>query len=364
MKLKILLLLILPILLIAQYKKEYDIDHTALSKSNEVNLINSAETISNEYLEVTMIEGGYFTIGTTNGYSESVLDDNCQITFGHPYAKTSYPVLLIDYRQYKLDEIFENIEMNVVGDSLQLFASTSTLSFKFSLILSQQSKSVEFNFVISNKNSIAQELSAGVYIDPALGKWGDAYFESNGSFVDYTYHYSTLLSGDEYSLWERRTGSKGLRCDLKFNESSSEDFYNVYLMNWHRSINFEPIADYEPEQQYDLVLLAATHSKKIDSELKYESQFELTLEEPDFSSTLFARWDLPQFFTIDNGIVFPNEINSYLEVYNPTNSNVNVTSIYAEEPPNIIASPVTSGMNINGNSYNYAHVKVKSKNNL
>jgi hypothetical protein len=360
MKLKILLLLILPILLIAQYKKEYDIDHTALSKSNEADLINSAKTISNEYLEVTMIEGGYFTIGTTNGYSENVLDDNCQITFGHPYAKTSYPILFVDGQRYSFEDMFENSSIVKSDTSIAITGSNDELSSTFEIIFSSDGKSIHINFKTITSQESNQIVASGFVFDPALGKWGDGYVSINETYVD---RESTIWTKDQsfFEIHERRTGANGLK--VKFDLPASDDDQTSFF-NWQFGEIYTPFttASFVPEDIYDLLIVyVANTTDELEDPDTLIRSINMELLEPDFSSTLFARWDLPQFFTIDNGIVFPNEINSYLEVYNPTNSNVNVTSIYAEEPPNIIASPVTSGMNINGNSYNYAHVKVKSK---
>ncbi len=52
------------------------------------------ESLENDKTGFSLLSDGYFTIGTTNGLSQDILDNNCQITFGHPYALTSYPFLV------------------------------------------------------------------------------------------------------------------------------------------------------------------------------------------------------------------------------------------------------------------------------
>ena len=98
MKKILTLIIIISSCLFSQNKLSFDV-----SKTNEGNYKNSlakmsssSDEIKNSYLSATILNGGYFTIGTTSGISNSSLDDNCQITFGHPYAKTSFPIFSFD----------------------------------------------------------------------------------------------------------------------------------------------------------------------------------------------------------------------------------------------------------------------------
>ncbi len=101
MKTKILL-----ILLVSCYLSGFGQNKSNLDLSFPVNEINSSqssvkgylrngsiayESIENELTGFSLLSDGYFTIGTTNGLSQGELDKNCQITFGHPFALTSYP---------------------------------------------------------------------------------------------------------------------------------------------------------------------------------------------------------------------------------------------------------------------------------
>ena len=80
MKIKSLLLIIffVPLLVISQTKKIYDLDFSdnskegTLAKSSNINY----KTLSNEEIEISLLEGGYFTIGTAKGLSSSIFDDN------------------------------------------------------------------------------------------------------------------------------------------------------------------------------------------------------------------------------------------------------------------------------------------------
>lgn len=70
-------------------KTLFDLKSTSLLKS--INGFGCVQT-RNKISEITMLSGGYFTIGTTEGVGAGSLDDNCGITFGHPYAMSSYPI--------------------------------------------------------------------------------------------------------------------------------------------------------------------------------------------------------------------------------------------------------------------------------
>jgi len=79
-------------------KSKFDIsidnEHKALKKVNGLGY--AGQEIKKTVSEVTLVQGCYFTIGTNQGLSSTGLDDHCGVTFGHPYALTSYPLLSID----------------------------------------------------------------------------------------------------------------------------------------------------------------------------------------------------------------------------------------------------------------------------
>jgi hypothetical protein len=71
----------------------------------------------NRVSSATLLRGGYFTFGTTAGASAERHDDNCQITFGHPYALTSFPLLYWDGAWYRPDQFFKESEQQLSGMS-------------------------------------------------------------------------------------------------------------------------------------------------------------------------------------------------------------------------------------------------------
>ena len=115
----------------SQNKMKFDIvekkQQDGLSKiSNDVR----QESINNEWIGMTLISGGYFTIGTNKGLSDKKLDDNCQITFGHPLAKTSYALFGIDGNWNKLDDYYPDPAFTLPvknGNELKIVTSDSHL---------------------------------------------------------------------------------------------------------------------------------------------------------------------------------------------------------------------------------------------
>ncbi|PKL88336.1 MAG: hypothetical protein CVV23_10720 [Ignavibacteriae bacterium HGW-Ignavibacteriae-2] len=357
------LFLILPFVLFAQYKSEYDINEKSLSKSIAGSTIKSAQSISNNMLEATMLDGGYFTLGTKNGISASKLDDNCQITFGHPYAKTSYPVIFIDAVPYKFEDLFAPEETQgpvINGDTIKFSGTNSTIEASFKIILDENDGKADFLLLCENLDNTNHIYNAGIVFDPALGKWGDGYLKVDGTFIINSPGQVQESRIKNAELWERNTGAAGI--GLKFNVPADNN-YEMFALNWELSRVFNPFAlvYYEAQKIYDLVLMCVANSTTLSSGQKLEHTFSLDLIEPDFSSALFTRWDTPQFFTIDEGVVFPNDFNAIAEIYNTTSNILTVNSINSEAPKFLSVTPVTQNLIIEPNSYSYAAVKIDSR---
>ena len=92
------MILFAAIQLIAVEKSDFDIsmseDRCALQKSTGA--MYTGKMLQRQISEMTLIQGGYFTIGTNEGHSGMPIDDHCGITFGHPFALTSYPLIAVD----------------------------------------------------------------------------------------------------------------------------------------------------------------------------------------------------------------------------------------------------------------------------
>jgi len=106
----------------AQEKSNYDLEKNSLSKTSHDHLVYDYLTVTNGMLEGTLLKDGYFTLGTELGTSRSPLDDNCQITYGHPFAKTSYPVVIIDGEEKLYTDLFTDLT------KITSFSSSRTLA--------------------------------------------------------------------------------------------------------------------------------------------------------------------------------------------------------------------------------------------
>ena len=174
---KILILLFACVILVfagSIDKRSLDLEAPGLAKSAS---FFEYETLSNNCLEATLINGGYFTIGTSTGTLDSPLDDKCALTFGHPYAKTSYPVFSIDGKWYKLDDYFLGSTESTLGrngDTLSIIAEEENLfRIKFNLFPDDSIHKLQAKLAIINLDTIAHSFGTGLVIDPGIGKWGD-----------------------------------------------------------------------------------------------------------------------------------------------------------------------------------------------
>ncbi len=112
-----------------------------------------------EKTEISLITGGYFTIGTNKGQSVSDFDNNC----GHPYALTSYPVIGIDGNWGKFDEIHSsltNLSPNKIQDTLQVsFDQDNIVEIFFQMISGDNG---EFGSLVEDIYNLALKIRWGV----------------------------------------------------------------------------------------------------------------------------------------------------------------------------------------------------------
>ena len=93
-------LLFLPFTLLAQNKSKFDLQSNK-SGNEQISLTNSISSF-------TLTKGGFFTLGTAAGVAASNLDDFNQISFGHPYALTSFPMIFVDSSWKNPADLFHN----------------------------------------------------------------------------------------------------------------------------------------------------------------------------------------------------------------------------------------------------------------
>ena len=89
------LLLMVPILAAEKHRFDVSAD-PALRRAPFGSDVLTRTGIEDGVLSATLLSGGYFTLGTTGGVSETIFDDHCALSYGHTYAMTSFPVIAID----------------------------------------------------------------------------------------------------------------------------------------------------------------------------------------------------------------------------------------------------------------------------
>ncbi len=333
------ILLLIPILFMhlqAQIidKSRFDLERPAMAKTSSTHSMGPEYAISleNDRISATLINGAYFTLGTTKGISESRLDDNCDLTFGHPFAKTSYPVFSIDGNWYRLADYFTETgqsELLKNGDTLKYSAQVKDLlHIEFSIIQEGESNDLILRHRITNLDSVGHSFGQGIVVDPALGKWGDGHLFFNEQFVSD----DIVLTGLNRSLvlWERAQGAKGIALELQYTTAPDQ----VIVANWP-DVYLNDAPDFEESpygKLYDLVLQLFWNEQEHQAGEQVQTDLILNLAGPDFSSPVFMRWDLPQVIGMENGLMFPRNPDSYIEINNQNEMDITAGELHLTLP--------------------------------
>ena len=360
-KIILLIFILLTSVLYSQNKMMYDINKPIIqSTQNIMSKVSSSDNeISNDILSFTLLPDGYFTIGTTSGLSDSKLDDNCDITFGHPYAKTSYPVFSIDNTIYKLDDYFSSSELNFTknGDTLLINAKKeSKVSVTFLMVINSTGNGVILKQKLKNLDSVEHIIGLGFTFDPALGKWGDGYLEQQSGYLTESKNFNAPEVPNDLVLWEKSKGAKGIGIDLSYPD---EKPFKITTANWNDLIKNNLYILDSSKTLYDLDLLLMWQNKNLSPNSESSCQLYVDLKEPDFSSLLFLRWDLQSFLSLQNNLVFPNNFNTYLQINRPENSTITSANIKVELPPSLSASPNESSIYLDNLNY-YQKINLSS----
>lgn len=323
-------LLLLPILMLtqsfsisAQSKKELDLNGPEATKTLfKGQLSQLSGRIKNQQLDLTLQPNGFFTIGTSLGSSTSVLDDDCQITYGHPWAKTSFPGVEIDGDRYTFENLsnLASPDIFLADDSVSVrFSLSDKFIFEFTLKLSGN-RAQSFSR-ITNLSKTAQTVSPFIIFDPALGKWGDGTV-----LADQTWLSNESVTGptipDNFKIWERRNTPKGLGAKLVF---PSEKPVEIIAQNWrnlyeNRELNQKlPIYDLCLKMNWGLSLLNPGETRT--------TSMGIEITEPEWGNSTFTRWDLEPFASIQNGLLFPSSVKTTVEISNAGNLPLNQISL-------------------------------------
>ncbi|MCB0283493.1 MAG: VWA domain-containing protein, partial [Calditrichaeota bacterium] len=295
----------------ARDKKELDLQPFSLAKSSSAtNSITSPMLqTGNDLLEITLLHEGYFTVGTKNGMSASDLDDNCPLTFGHPYAMTSYPLFAIDGEWYRFETFFENNQrlISQFSNGLQIIGANEKLQVTFTMTI--QESTLQFSLKSQNLDSTEHTVAAGLVFDSGIANNGDGHILENSSFIKAP---STLNSVSSVAVWERANNVKGAGFSFDFQQEQP----NLIIANWPQIYETDaPQQGVSPVNGlYDQALKFYWLETALQSAAENQTDFSLSLSEPDFSGPFFMRWDLPAFFSMADNTMFPRDYPSYMNI--------------------------------------------------
>ncbi|MBN2413555.1 VWA domain-containing protein [candidate division KSB1 bacterium] len=300
-----------------------------------------------EKTEMSLITGGYFTIGTNKGQSVSDFDNNCGITFGHPYAMTSYPVIGIDGNWGKFDEIHSSLtelSPNKIQDTLQVsFVQDNIVKIFFQMISCDNGESIKLVLKLKNIDTQQHTFGSGLVFDPSLGKWGDGCFYLGNSLTEQERLFEKSAINENLEIWERNSAAQGL--GIKINFTNKPD--NIIINNWanfynNRESEFGPLA----EKIYDLAVKMIWGETSVEPGQEISSETTVALVEPDFSAPVFLRWDCPRFLAMNNNLLFPRDFNTTIQLLNSGSANYTNAKLLLDNPYEIYGDAEFENVNI------------------
>ncbi|MDP1675307.1 MAG: VWA domain-containing protein [Bacteroidota bacterium] len=292
-------------------KNKYDINNTSFSKSSGIPFLGWK--IKKSISEVTVLPGFYFTWGTIAGKSSSTLDNNTSILFGHPYAKTSFPLISVDGIWKRIDMVFPSDSSKVVftGDSSVTVKNSAHLLFSFEATfqLMNNGEGIKCIMRLINNDIVSHSLSLGLIIDPAIGNRGDAVVTVNDKHIKEDTSFSTSL----VTLSERKGNVSGIRAMVNY----SDNIPTTLIKNWNADDIYNPsFAPDKIRKLYDVVVKSFWTPVTVQSHDTLVKSFSLILTEPNFGSSVFTRWDVPRFLGMEDGIMRPSEFSSTASIIN------------------------------------------------
>jgi Mg-chelatase subunit ChlD len=321
-------------------KSRFDVQSDNGHQLKSASLDDSKKMIRNLIWEYSILQDGYFTLGTHQGSSDKTIDDDCEITFGHPYAKTSFAYPFIDGKKYNLFELSDNDSSHILveGDTLSVEQRYANL-FALSTILYSDSKGdMELKYQIVNGDEAPHSIGLGLLLDAALGKWGDG-FAFEGSNIINSSTEITGIETDSLILWERKQVPKGMGLQLHFDYNKPD---KIIAGNWYDEFS----GDLTSDQIYDLALNAIWEEKMISSGDTVSFIIRFALREPDISDKPFIRWDMPNVLSIENQQLFPSEVTTSVEIINNSKVHKSVT-LKIPESNNVTGWETTSSFDMN-----------------
>lgn len=344
---------------IAQNKSNLDLETPGLSNNNNPfsKPSISSQYISNNQISATLIEGGCYTLGTVEGKVTGRLDDNCPLTYGHPYAMTSYPLFSIDSSWYTMDSFFpgqSSAIMSATDDSLSITLNIeNTVSILFAISL--RGDSYEFHFQSTNLDTISHRIGLGLVYDPTHGSGSDGALFINDGHI--THETITDVNDDAFTIWERPEAARGLGVEFSFEETT-----HIIAANWPQiyASNIPELTDSTGFILYDLALKLSWPEYSLNSGESRKHSIQVKLLDPDFSSAVFTRWDIPSFLSIEDNLMFPRELATAMKIQSSQNSEYPNSRIKVEFPNTIKSDEDDYDISIAGSEPAYQQIDMQA----
>ena len=344
-------------------KAAYDLDAGSfpmLGKA-QARSIPARSFIQNQSLEASVVEGAFFTLGTNEGQSASALDDKCCLTFGHPYALTSYPILKIDGDWGRLADFTDisKAEVKRTSDTVTfVYQLRDSLEFTFSIFLAGASALIESR--VKNIGHANRTIQAGLMYDPGMGWFNpDAAAWINGSTPVTNECCIQNLNG--FKLTEKGAGQLGLSCSMNVEHNSLESFTAA---NWSALETgcFAPWPASNTDAFYDLTLRLLWQVSTLMPDSNFSGRLQVRLDAPNFGQNSFVRWDCPRFMSIENGALFPRTFESKAYICNQSATDASI-NLLTDFPYQAICSSEAFPLNVPGLSGAYKTISVKVREN-
>ena len=306
-------------------KASFDITDSEFDSNEPVNSLAKIPYRGIDFLEIevagmqaNLLKKGYFTLGTTVGRDVGILDDNQSLTYGHPFAKTSYPYLKVDGVTYRLDQYFDDTECQFLtqGDSLiSLILNNGILQSSFTLSRLNEGglNGFSLNLNIQNLDSNPHDISTGFLLDPAMGTWGDGVLSVDGVPIESTTSWNMGSNISTLIIDERRNLHTGMQMQIGFPQGQLP--VELTSGNWSVLAGYQ---DSTVSELYDLALQWGNSSMSLLPDSLVETHFIITLEQPDYPNGPFIRSQLPQMLDLHQGLVYPRDFDCFTIINNPS----------------------------------------------
>ncbi|MBT3423926.1 MAG: VWA domain-containing protein [Bacteroidetes bacterium] len=334
----------------AQSKYDFDVKDNPQAIEAYTNYL-----VSGTDIELSMMNGGYFTIGTTKGLSAKISDDYMSLLYGHPYAYTSFPYIIINGEKITLDRFFRKDLQSMESSATSLTYSVKSNEFiiEFSLAILPTNTSLRFNYKIVNVSGSHQELGMGLFFDPEIGQGGDGQVAINNQFVLSDSNFITTFPNDLF-IYERSSNPSGLGYQLDFQNNIPD---NLRIGNWedvyggsNRFVN---------QAIFDVAIDLTWGIDTISSGDSMEVQVDLNLDRTKLPTAQFMRWDMPSFLSLSDQRLFPANLETTVEIINETTVVKNVLKLILPEKGPFLQWKSKESFDVAGKKQTVEHALVR-----